>query len=594
MGLAALAGHRGWGMVDGASILWVGARAWRRALRALPLALCLFPLALSAQTRLVEILSADNFDGTSGESGDVVELVGNVQLRQDTTDLRSDRAVYYQTLGEVVLTGSVEIVSGQDTLTADVVEYDSNTKVAEARGAVRIGDGESTLFAPFVTYDSQAEVSAFEGGGRILHESAVITAPSGTYSSARRFARLDGPVVLEDSSGTLTADRGTYDVDVRRADFAGDVAIRRPDASVDADSVVYFRRTERARGYGRVVLEQIGTGGAGSNGSEGAPADSTRRTFLFGELLLFDGDDETASMRGDDRAEPLLVTLRADSARVDTTVLRAPRIDAARLVVGADTSTVLTAAGGARLWGQRLAAVADSARFVRSRLPDSTEVDRLALFGPPRPSVWADGAQLTGDTLRARTLDGAVDSLSVLGTAFAARLDSTLGRLQQIAGRQMAGLFDGDALRRLSVWSNAQAITFRANAAGQLDGAYEVSADSMAFLFRESELRDVLIYRGIESTAYGGQNAPESARLPGFAYAADGAPTKAGLLGEGWEVGWLERYGPRFFGEPAPPDPGPPASVDSADDLAPDTTEVGEGAPSAGEPPAPTDVEDTD
>ena len=588
--------------------------------------------AAAAQVRTVEILNADVGETTVDSLGEVQRLEGNVQMRQDTTLLRARQVTYYVTRGEVVASGDVRIISGRDTLTSATAEYDANDKTAVARGAVRLGDGESVLLAPEVTYDTRAEFATFEGDGEIRHRGAVLTSPSGSYSSARRFARFDGPVTLTDSSGVLTADRGTYDARVRRADFAGSVLLRRPDASLDADSVVYFRRTERARAYGRVVLQRIGDGQDGA-----APADSSRRTFLFGETLLFDGQAETASARGEaagpergaaDPAlgsagrDPLLLVLRADSTgRVDSTFARAPRIDAARTVAGADTTTVITAAGGARVWERRLRAVADSVVFQRqaraaladsalsgappsgsppsdSTLADSTPadstpagaasgpgavqegaggragavaLDEIRLFGS-RPSVWADGAQITGDSLAVAARDGAADTLTVRGTAFAARVDSTLGRLQQIAGAQMRGRFDGDELRRLDVWPNAQALYYTATPEGLLDGAFQLALDSLSFRFEGGELAEVEGYDQIAGTVYGGSNVPETVRLPGFAYDVDGGPTREGLLGDGWEAGWLERYGP------APQDLLPPPAGGAAPPAKPEEPEP-EGTP---------------
>ena len=550
-------GDGGWGMGDGVPV-WQFL-AW--TLRLLPLAACLVPLAPQAQTRTVEILHADYIEAVSDSLGTVQELRGNVRMRQDTTTLQARQVTYYETRGEVVLSGDVVIVSGRDTLTSTTVTYDSNDKTAVARGDVRLGDGESVVRAPEMTYDSRAEFATFAGDGEIRHRGAVLTSPSGSYSSARRFASFDGPVRLVDSTGVLDARRGTYDARVRRADFAGDVVLRRPDASLDADSLVYFRRTERARAYGRVVLQRIGESDTSRPDGEGAaPADSSRRTFLFGEALVFDGQADTASARGTaagpdgPRRDPLLLVLRADSTgRVDSTFARAPRIDAARTVAGADTLTVITAAGGARLWERRLAAVADSVQLVRQ-----SRSDRVGLFGT-RPSVWADGAQITGDSLAVTIQDGAVDSLAVRGSAFVARVDSTLGRLQQIAGGQMLGRFDGDALDRLSVWPNAEVLYFHATADGLLAGADQVALDSLSFRFRDGELREVGGYRDAVGTRYGPTNVPETLRLPGFAYAMDGAPTRLGLLGDGWEAGWLERYGP------APEDLAPPDAYAPAD-----------------------------
>ena len=616
-----------------------GAGRWLAVLGSLFFALAAPPTL--AQARDVEVIYADFAEATVDSTGTVQRLVGNVRLRQDTTFLSAQRATRYIARGETVLDGAVRIVSGRDTITASTVRYDSNTKVAAARGSVRLGDGESVLLAPVVTYDSRAEVSAFSGGGTILHRGATLTAPTGTYSSARRVADLDGPLRIEDSTGVLTAARGTYDADVRRADLAGDVRLRRPDARLWADSVVYFRRTERARAFGHAVLERIGEGEASAD-RPAAPPDSSRRTFLFGDRLLFDGQAETAGVRSgpesappgaaplptggadstasppdgpaagppvlaappveggveaapdsaevrppprpppvaaDPARDPLLLVLRADSTgRVDSTLARAPRIDAARLVVGADTLQTLAAAGGARLWQTKLAAVADSAWFLRRPAPPDSvgggAVDRLGLFGAVRPSVWAGGAQLTGDSLLAVARGGALDSLRVLGAAFGGVVDSTLGRLQQIAGGEMLGRFaDGD-LRRLSVWPTAQALYHRASPEGLLAGADQVSGDSLAFQFEDGDLRRLLGYRGIEGTSYPAAQVPGGVRLPGFAFTPTGAPTRASLLGAGWEAAWLEANGPpaEWLRPPgaAPPEPDP------ADD-APATAAAGRG-----------------
>ncbi|WP_412067956.1 OstA-like protein [Rubrivirga sp. IMCC43871] len=519
-------------------------------MRLLTLAACLLPLAAASQTRLVEILNADFVEVSSDSvAGTVRRLEGNVRLRQDTTFLRSRRAVYYESRGEVVLDGAVRVVSGRDTLTSDRLTYDSTTKRSVANGTVRLGDGESILLAPTATYDARAEVSTFTGGGRILHRGAVLTSPEGTYSSARRFATLSGPVTLDDSTGRLTADRGTYDARVRRADFVGGVRLRRPTDALDADSVVYFRRTERARAFGRTVLQRFGD-------EDAAEPDSTSRTLLFGDALVFDGQADTASARGGADGDPLAIVIRTDDeGRPDTTLARAPRIDAARQVVGADTTDVVTAAGGVRVWSARLAARADSARFVR--LPDSLGLsrDRLALFGS-RPSVWADGAQLTGDSLFLDLVDGAPQSIRVLGSAFAARLDSTLGRLAQIAGVRMRGRFEGDTLRSLGVGPNAQAVYYRASADGLLAGADELSADTLVFRFADGDLRELAGDGGIVGTTYGASVVPDDPRLPGFAYDASG-PTRADVLGSDWEAEWLARDG-------APPPDATPESEDPA------------------------------
>ena len=529
--------------------------------------------AAQAQTRTVELVYADQVESITDSTGTVREMSGDVRLRQDTTSLRARQVTEYITLGEVVLSGDVRIISGQDTLTADVVEYDSNDKTAVARGRARLGDGESVVRAPEMTYDRRAEFSTFAGDGEITHQGAVLTSSFGTYSSARRVAEFPDPVRLVDSTGTITADRGTYDARVRRVDFAGQVLVRRPAEALDADSLVYFRRTERARAFGQTVLHRYGEAEGGQ-----APADSSRRTLLFSETLQFDGQAETASARGlpagpDGPAlDPLLVVLQGrDDGGVDTTLTRATRIDAARVIAGADTSTVVTAAGDVRLWERRLGARADSVHFVRQRGRDT-----IRLFGN-RPSVWADGAQMTGDSLQVIVQDGAVESLRVWGSAFVGRVDSTLGRLNQIAGGQLRGRFEGDELREVEVWPNAQVIQFNATPEGLLDGALQTSQDSLAFRFEGGELREYDGDVNVDVTIHPATEPPNT-RLPGFAFSIGGAPTRRSVLEDAWEAGWLERFGPPAEAlrppaapagglddqVPEPPVPdAPPASLDS-------------------------------
>ena len=545
---------------------------------------CLLALLLPAahaQTRTVEILNADLVTVETDSAGTVRRLDGNVRLRQDTTLLSARSAVYDEARSTVTLRGGVRVVSGRNTLTAEDVLYRSDTRVAEATSSVRVDDGVSTLLAPAATHDTRTEVSTFSGGGRILHRGAVITSPEGTYSAGTRVARMSGPVRLVDSTGVLTAARGTYDARVQRADFAGSVRLRQPDARLHADSLVYFRRTERARAYGRVVLERIGEGRAGG-GARAAPADSSRRSFLFGEEMLTDGPAGTAQARGETRTgvpprDPLLVTLqgRADGG-VDSTLTRAPRLDALRTVAGADTVQTLVAwgapgegtpgtgerapgTGAVRLVDARLAAVADSAHLNRRPAPGGT-VDRLGLFGAARPSAWADGAQLTGDTLTVASRAGRVDTLLVVGRAFSARVDSAVGRVQQIAGGRMQAFFVGDSLRRLAVWPTAEAFTYRADGpetARRLAGADRLSADSLAIVIAGGEVREVRGYGGIAGTTYGPRIVPD-ARLPGYAFTPDAAPTRAAVLDvDGWEAAWLAAFGPTPDAL-RPPDDRPP------------------------------------
>ena len=253
----------------------------------------------------------------------------------------------------------------------------------------------------------------------------------------------------------------------------------------------------------------------------------------------------------------------------DTTLVRARRFDALQRDSLRGTLTRIVGVDDIRLVQPRMAAVADSVLFERLEPADSTAavVDRLALFGGARPSIWFDEAQITGDTLIAYARAESLDSLDVLGNAFVAQLDTTLGRIRQMRGRRMQARFVRDSLRALAIWPNAEAIYFRATDEGLLDGADRLSADSLTFLFRGDELRELRGTRGIEGVAYGPQIIPEPFQLPGYVYTPERRPLRTALLPpDGWEAKWLSNTPGTLeheADESVAPEPVPPAAAES-------------------------------
>ena len=517
------------------------------------LSLALFLLcsirASDAQTHLVELINADEVVVESDSvNGTVRRLYGNVVLRQDTVSLRAARATQYEQRGEIFLEGSVRIISGDDTLTARRVTYDSNEKVAEAVGNVRISDGESVLLAPSATYFSRQKLATFTEGGRLLHEDAELTAPAGHYSTRDKLAEFEGPVELRDSTAVLTSQFGTYDTRAEKVVFSGEVRLLRRGVRIEADSLVYYRRTEVSAASGRVVLERFGLerfGDAEDGQNGGIAPDSTQRSILFGAFGEHDAQNETSRVEGDLTGNPLLVQLRRDSTgATDTTLVRARRFEAVQVDSLADRYTFITAVGEVRMAGPHLSAVADSARFERVEPADSTSGpvrDRLSFFGEERPSVWFEDAQVSGDTLFAFAVGESIEYMDIYGNAFAAQLDTTLGRVRQIRGLRMRAVFEGDSLRTLSVWPDAEAIHFRATSDGLLDGADRLTADSLAFRFGGGRLKEVFGLRNVEGITYGPEIIPEPFRLPGYTFTPERRPNRAQLLPEnGWEAAWLD------------------------------------------------------
>lgn len=427
-------------------------------------------------------LNADSLFGDRLQGQQVRRLVGSVRLRQGPTRLRSARATQYVDRDEIFFEGRVRITERGDTLWADEVTYDTREKVGLARGSVVLSDGTVRVGAPAARYWADEKRSAFSGGVRLV-----------------------------DSVSVLTSDLGTYWSDRDSAAFYGRVALRDSQTIFRADTLGYQRERRRAYGFGDVRIDRI----------EPAAEDSVRRRIVaFAERAFTDEVAGTSALRGD----PLLVQidLPAEGQRPDTLLLRALRID----VLQETDTTTMTAVDSVRIRRGAFAALADSARVAQYENADQTEWAQLL----GSPLVWHDATQISADTLQLHRYASVLDTLDATGNAFAARLDSALSRVHQLSGRTLRALIDGDSLRAVRATPNARAIYFLSTEAGALDGAVQVSADSIQFRFQGEQIERIAVRSGVEGTRYPESELPTPFQLEGYLWVPERRPSRADLL----------------------------------------------------------------
>jgi lipopolysaccharide export system protein LptA len=414
-------------------------------------------------------------------------LLGNVQVIQDSTRITSERALHYLQQRTYVFTGNVVLVERGDTLKADTVRYDEQRKIGRARGNVRLTDGD--LF---------------------------VQAPSGEYFAEEKRSEFRDGVRLVDSTSTLTSRAGTYFSDDERAEFYGDVRFEDADTYLEADSVTYFRSTGNTIARRRVFIRR--------KGGDAANADSTTHTYLFGQFARNEKTRNESFVRG----RALLVQIEADSvgAPSDTLLVRARRLRSTR----SDSLRRLVALDSVRIWQSDIAAVGDSVIYDRTARGDSLQREETRLYR--NPITWFEGSQVSGDTIRVKARNRSVDTVYVVGNAFAAQRDTSIDRIHQLKGRTITAYFRADSLRRINTQPNAETIRFLKDDNGRLDGALQASADQIVMWFQDGELQRVGTYRGVQSEVYDAAVIPSPFRLDGFRWMPEQQPTKDRLLDE--------------------------------------------------------------
>lgn len=332
------------------------------------------------------LVNADSLSALSRDGQRIQELFDNVQVQQDTTELRSNYGLRYLNQDELLFTGDVVIYERGDTLRADTVRYNKRTKVGYARSDVRLTDGEVVVRAPRAIYYTDEQRSVFPDS-----------------------------VTLVDSNRVLGAQSGTYWSDDRRAEFQGEVQLTDPETYLESDSLTYYRDRERSIAVGNVFIRRAET-------EDEPPRDTTSRTYLFGDWV----DNQEQKRFSEARGRALLMRVRLDSmgAPEDTLVVRGGRLEAYRT----DRYRRLIAVDSVRIWQSDLAAVADSAvydRVVATGPTDTLQTPRPlpdTMRSPPPDSAWRPGPP--SDSLSNVPIPGTLAGIDALGSAERSPADS--------------------------------------------------------------------------------------------------------------------------------------------------------------------------
>lgn len=433
-------------------------------------------------------VDADSLSAFTRNDERLQELLGSVLVRQDSTRLRSRRALRFLERSETVFTNQVRIVERGDTLWADTVRYDQRRKIGYARGNVRLTDGDVTVLAP-----------------------------RADYYNDEKYAVFPDTITLVDSRRTLRASAGEYFSDAERAEFYGRVHLNDDGTAVRSDSLTYYRADSVSLAYGDVFIER------GPQGPSVA-GEQRERTYLFGQRARLESARDYSRVEG----QALLIQVRTDSAGTpsDTLMVRSSTMEATR----ADTLRRLVAVDSVRVWQSNLGATADSTVYDRIPAPDTAAsttppYEEIRLY--QQPITWFEQNQVTGDTIRVVVRNRSIDSVYVTANAFAAQLDTASQRIQQLKGRRMTAAFRNDSLRRLVAQPNAQTVYFRTGEDGTLEGAGQTSGDRIVMDFQGGTLSKARVYSGIQLRSWKGENVPQNLALDGLRWQPEWRPTKA-------------------------------------------------------------------
>jgi len=169
-----------------------------------------------------------------------------------------------------------------------------------------------------------------------------------------------------------------------------------------------------------------------------------------------------------------------------------------------------------RIFKSDLQARADSAYY---GYPDSI----IRCYGSPM--IWAQGSQLSGDTIYMQLKNQKLDNMLLKTNAFivSTQLDSV--KFNQVKGRKITGFFTDNALERMFVDGNAESIYYTEDN-NKISGMTKSIGSRIKILFNNNEVSEIINIKKTE-TSYTPVVAfdPDKEILPGFIWKPKDRPT---------------------------------------------------------------------
>ena len=445
-------------------------------------------------------------------------LVGNVVLIHKETIMKCDSAWKYTNTNVVDAFGHVHIIS-RDTINlwADFIKYNGDNELAKARKNVTLTDPELTLTTDSLDFDLNQEIGYYNYGGKIVDSANVLTSQVGRYYTKLNEVFFTKDVKLVNEEYTIDTDTMKYNTNTEIVTFEGETTIlgdstyvystngwfntqtnelelnenstiRRGDTQIQAKYIFYNDNTGDGDAHGNVIIN-----------------DYANKMIVLGNKAEYDDFEKYA-----------LVT---DSA------MWIQYYENDSLFLHADTLYTMpdTAAEG-----QKLLITYHHARFYRTDIQGAcdsliyfTRDSTIQLYNDP--VLWSLENQMTADFIEFINKSEPPNEVYLTNNSFIIQEMDT-SKYNQIKGKNMVGLINGESLYRVDVNGNGQSIYYPADEKGFI-GVNKAESSNIILYLAENQIKRITFV----GSPVGVMNpllevVPADTQLPGFNWRADERP----------------------------------------------------------------------
>ncbi len=470
-------------------------------------------------SRFIQIVKADIFRRIKQDStGDLNILVGNVLMKQDNTLFYCDSAIQNVKINQLEAFGNIHINDADSVHTySQYLKYNGNTRIAELKKKVKLTDGKGVLTTEALEYDVNAKIGTYLNGGKVVNGESVLTSKEGFYYTDTREVYFQKNVKLVDPEYTMTTDTLLYNINSEVASFVAATTIndgrsrirtregfydlkqgkasftKRPiiDDSVQtviADKIDYDKKSSSGQADGNVFYRDSAQGismlaGAAQFNNEYKIINAYKRP-----MMVFKQNNDSLFIAADSLYSAYL---KKDTARK----------------INSDTIRFFRAYHNVKIFSDSLQGKSDSLYY--------SGLDSVFRFFHD-PVLWAQGSQITGDTLFLFTKNKKAERFQAIENAFTVNRTPE-GLYNQLRGNTMTGQFLDGEIEQFKTKGNSESLYYLQDQDSLYVGMTYSMADAIIMKFIKKELKRVTWVNGVTGTTYPIKEIPEDKKeLRGF------------------------------------------------------------------------------
>ncbi len=469
----------------------------------------------------VEIIHTDSIVVISEGNLQKYRLIGNVQLRQKTSTMFCNTAIYNFSNNSFEGFGNVKIIQADTvTITGDNATYAGNSRVAKITGKVLLNDNTIKLNTDRLDYDLNTHVGYYNNNGKIEDGKNTLTSKEGFYDTVTKIFMFYKNVKILSEDNRIVTDSLKYSTLSKEAFFIAPASIYNKNDTMQVKKGVYNTVTKVSNFYGRSTA-------------------TTKDYILTADTLFFDSPTEIGILKGNAEiiSKKDSVVLNGNLGKYYGKQGFSSMTNSAlmRMIQGKDTlflaADTLLSIENKELNTRRLSAYKHVVIFRKDlqgrcdSLSYSISDSTIAFF--KKPILWANGSQSEADSINLRLIDNKVRIMNLSTKSFVITQDSAKN-FNQVKGRRITTFLNVDSkIEKVTVVGNGQSIYFATDEKNKVIGMNRVDCSRMNINFKNNEVKRIaFIGKPDASLTPPHELTAEKRELEGFKWREKEKPTR--------------------------------------------------------------------